>query len=335
MQVQSYFAPKGHVQNLNLLYKPWPERKNNHFLPYGVRLLRNPVDDEIRNRMYMNGERRVLCTLPDRDIEVLTEVKLTRNIIPDSMEDLDMYDLVRNYVLARNVQMEELKAPINSAIRIPGAYTDEGGSGIVVAHRGAKYLLTALHISSVKELVLGCRDKISVYCNGEEHTVNKDQLIYPMARKNKIIPSRNIPLADIAVFQYDGECEGIPLGLNEEEHFVEPLFAIGYPSGEWKYLREDPLPLVSFGFAVPEKSAVQNIEHIQQLFDVDKDYPQARKWFYTGAALPGNSGCPVVDLNGRLKAILCGSIRISDVSGYTILFSPKDIFGAMSYRLAA
>lgn len=323
-------------QKQNPLAKPISDlNRNSHFLPDDMRLSLNPVDDEMRMTMYINRECKTLATLPDRDIAVLTKVKVTRDILPASTQAIDTYDLVRNYVLAKNVEIKELQAAINSTVRIPGAYTEEGGSGIIVNHRGEKYLLTALHISSVKNLVLGLRDNISVYLGEKEFTVNKNQRVYPSVQKNKIIPSRNIPLADIAVFRYDGECEGISLGINRKES-IEPLFAVGFPSGEWKYLREEgPSPLVSFGFAAPEKRVVQNISHVQDLFGVDEYYPQARKLFYTGASLPGNSGCPLVDLNGRLKAILCGSIKTSDVSGYTILFPPNDIFEAMSYRLAA
>ena len=309
---------------------------SRRFLPPNVRLFRNPVDDDRRFETSMAGGYKPLSTLLDRDVAVITNVNLTRCILPHSMEALDRYDLVRNFVLAEKVRIKELQAAINSTVRIPGISLEEGGSGIVLNHGGKKYLLTALHLSSVQNLICGYRNNMPVYFKEKEYLVNKVDLIYPEVDENKkIIPSGNIPLADIAVFEYHGECEGISLG--KKENFIEPLplFTIGYPSGERKYSK-DPLPLVGFGFAVPEKSTVQNIDGVQKLFGVSEDYPQIRKWFYTGAALPGNSGCGLVDLNGRLRAILCGLYKNnSDVTGFTTVFSLNDIFKTIPHRLAA
>ena len=325
-------------------------RSKRIYLPPNVQIRRNPMGNSCEG-VTSNGRFQVFKTLYDRDIGVYEELKVNKGILPSSMDESDRHGVVGNYFRADNVDIQELHDAIKSAVRMPATSGEDCASGVIVRHKDKKYLFTALHISSVNDVVFGYKNNFLVQNGKDEFSLSKEQLIYPKVYSyssfgkaklpsNAIFPTRT-PLADLAIFNYTGNISGIPVQMDKIWSLGEPLFSIGFPAGDMKnYYAENPSPLISFGFAVPEKENVQGLVHLQELLHVNAAYPQSRKMFYTGVSLPGNSGCALVNLNGELKAILCGQFNeFADVKGYTVLFPPQEVFRRVlerdSYYVAA
>ena len=181
------------------------------------------------------------------------------------------------------------------------------GSGVIVEHDEKTYLITATHVLGPK--AFGTPTDLKVF---ERHgadiwarNLEDMAMVYstPQARE------RNLPTADVGIFLYDGNLEGVRLvnPLSPETHIA---VAMGYPgihSNEWM---PNLHPTVSSGKAiVQERKKQQLTPYMQKLLEehgmLDAPEP-VEKILFTGATSGGNSGGGLFSLDGRLLGVCRG-----------------------------
>ncbi|HLD19582.1 MAG TPA: trypsin-like peptidase domain-containing protein [Candidatus Nanoarchaeia archaeon] len=180
-------------------------------------------------------------------------------------------------------------------------------SGIVVNHDGKKYLITATHVLGSK--AFGTPTDLKVFerhgADIQVRNLEDMAMIYstPKARE------RNLPTADVGIFLYDGNLEGVQLvnPLNPETHVA---VAIGYPGIHANVWMPNLHPIVSPGKAIVQERKKQQLTPYMQKFWAEHgmlDAPEPiQKILFTGTTSLGNSGGGLFTLDGRLLGVCRG-----------------------------
>lgn len=196
---------------------------------------------------------------------------------------------------------------IASTVFISSERDKPHGSGVIINHGGVKYLVTATHVLGPK--AFGTPTDLKVFeRHGKKIQVRNLEdmtMLYstPQARE------RNLPNADVGIFLYDGNLEGVELmnPLNPESY---ASVAIGYPGRHSETWMQDLLPTVSPGVAiVQEKKKRELTPYMQNLLAehgmLNSPEP-IEKILFTGSTSGGNSGGGLFSLDGRLLGVCRG-----------------------------
>jgi len=196
---------------------------------------------------------------------------------------------------------------IASTVLISSGRDKPEGSGVIVSHKGVKYLITATHVLGSKSV--GTSTDLKVFeRHGEEIKIRNLEdmtMLYstPQARE------RNLPTADVGIFLYDGDLEGVQL-VNPLNPDTYASVAIGYPGIHSDTWMSDLLPTVSPGKAiVPEKKKQELTPYMKRLLAKHEvaDSPETiQKILFTGSTSGGNSGGGLFSLDGRLLGVCRG-----------------------------
>ena len=268
----------------------------------------------------------------EEQVSVLEGLSLKEDMIPKKIDDVDIHDLVGNYLTAQDVrEMKHLKQPVNSTVAIKSKKYGVA-SGIVVNHSDRKYLVTCSHVLldalykkldtfEVAQLVNGNNCSLSL---------NEMRMVYPTIRTI----NERFPIGDMTVFEYEGELGGIPVEM-EVNPLAQPTpaFAIGYPGYLNKHWQVGS-PLVSFGFAQTEaereKSVPSWFSVVKSLPKADEIKLQLQRILFSGIAISGNSGGPLVNLNGNLLGIFSGSPGMFYPKHVVAFYPVSEIFQRLS-----
>jgi len=196
---------------------------------------------------------------------------------------------------------------VASTVLISGDRNKPHGSGVIVNYDGRKYLITATHVLGPK--AFGNPTDLKVFerhgADIQVRNLEDMAMIYstPKARK------RNLPNADVGIFLYDGNLEGVQLvnPLNPETYIA---VAMGYPGIHANTWLPNLHPTISSGKAiVQERKKQQLTPYMQKLLAEDGmlDAPEAiQKILFIGATSGGNSGGGLFSLDGRLLGVCRG-----------------------------
>lgn len=196
---------------------------------------------------------------------------------------------------------------IASTVLISSDRDKPEGSGVIVSNEGVKYLITATHVLGSKSV--GTPTDLKVFeRHGEEIKVRNLEdmtMLYstPQARE------RNLPTADVGIFLYDGDLEGVQL-VNPLNPDTYVSVAMGYPGIHSDTWMADLRPTVSPGKAiVQEKKRKELTPYMQKLLAEHGmlDVPETvDKILFTGSTSGGNSGGGLFSLDGRLLGVCRG-----------------------------
>lgn len=200
------------------------------------------------------------------------------NTLPTKLEKL-----VGNYYRTENLDEANLQRAIASTVRIAKGPEEKGATGFVVVCDERKYLLTAAHV--VPNTMWGSNglEKVFERNNGGilQRELESMRLVYTSYAE---YPS----IRDMAIFEYDGDLEGIPIQNDFENPQVG--FALGFPLG---YFDKDSGPLLSVGLC-----ANYRISHDEAEPNFETDAKSCA--MFSGRVRSGNSGGPLVNQNGEV-----------------------------------
>lgn len=237
--------------------------------------------------------------------------------IKDELDALTLsnpsYEDQIHFFKSESCTIPELQQAINSVVLVSEYSDTPGGSGIIVSYEGNRYVVTAIHV--VGDLLAGEYSKESElkYFYRDRNNDIKEGI---MSRLNLLYDSttargRALPVTDAAIFRFDGDNLGTE--MSDEDVDIDDkqvAVAIGFPDDFNEGWKESKKPLLSIGRVFRRKPkeytpAIQAIieEHTKKTGE--KLGPDLNI-FYTGRCLPGNSGGPLIDINGKVIAVCHG-----------------------------
>jgi hypothetical protein len=231
------------------------------------------------------------------------------NIVDIGVLDMTrLLDFEGHYLRSGSVRgYSPFEKAIASTVFISSERDKPHGSGVIVRHEGRKYLITATHVLGPK--AFGTPTDLKVFeRNGNEirgRNLEDMTMVYstPQARK------KNIPTADVGIFLYNGDLEGVELvePLNPESYVS---VTIGYPGRHSETWMQDLLPTVSPGRAIVQEKKKRKLTPYMQKLLAEHDMLNApepvEKILFTGSTSGGNSGGGLFSLDGRLLGVCRG-----------------------------
>ena len=226
------------------------------------------------------------------------------------LSDLDISQLLLyegDFLIEGSLPITTLRNAAKNTVFISSDRNKPHGSGVVVNHNGQKYLVTATHILGSK--CVGAPTNLKVFeRNGDKIvTANLEDvaMLYstPQARKRKL------PVADVGVFEYKGNLEGVQLHqpMNPD---IYVSIALGYPGIHADKWIGDLRPLASTGKAIVEEKRKKELTPCMQKLLAEHgmlDVPESvQKIIFTGATSGRNSGGGLFALEGKLLGVCRG-----------------------------
>jgi len=244
--------------------------------------------------------------------KILDGITVNEGELHKVTSESDPLNLIGNWLTAQQVNIPTLVQLIRSTVLISSEKNKSigYGSGVIVNHKGRKYLVTATHV--IGEMCFGKDIGLHAYqkVDGVEHS-------FPLTQTNLVYHSltateKGLPKGDIAIFEYNGPINGVEVSELNAKDRVQ-AFAIGFPGLHSDTWSKDLEPLLSFGFAYTnQKPKVANpyIDHLlakhPSLSDSRKNERFLNKIIFTGVTTGGNSGGGVFNLSGEIIGVCKG-----------------------------
>lgn len=206
----------------------------------------------------------------------------------------------------------ELQHIIRSTILVSDTPDYPGGSGVIVAFEGKKYVVTATHV--IGDLVAGeyGREELK-YFYKDTHGEVKEGI---MSRANILYDSttareRGLQATDAAIFPFVGDNEGVEISdLDVPTDNSQVAVAVGYPGEHHDGWKDTGRPLLSVGkmFKDKPKEMTPAMRAIieQHTKETGETEGVDLKVNFTGRIVPGNSGGPLVDTQGKVVGVCHG-----------------------------
>jgi S1-C subfamily serine protease len=201
----------------------------------------------------------------------------------------------------------ELEGVINAAVLVSDGTHVPGGSGVIINFDGNKYIVTATHVigslladHSATELKYFYRNKAGEIIEGH---MNRNNMLYDSITARE----KGLPVTDIAIFTFDGANDGVGMSVQEVPTDTRQLaVAVGFP-GEYRAGWKGSIkPLLSIGKIFKERPREITPYMKKLMKSTDQKIELDLNVFYTGRILPGNSGGPIVDSQGKVIAVCSG-----------------------------
>lgn len=226
------------------------------------------------------------------------------------LSDLDLSGILHyegDFLTEGSLPSSALRNVAKNVVFISSDRNKPHGSGVVVNHNGQKYLVTATHILGSK--CFGKPTDLKVFERNGDNIVAAHLEDVAMLYSTPQARERKLPAADVGVFEYKGNLEGVQLHhpMNADTYVA---IALGYPGIHADKWLGDLKPLASSGKAiVQEKRKKELTPYMQKLLAEHGmlDAPESvQKIIFTGATSGGNSGGGLFTLEGKLLGVCRG-----------------------------
>lgn len=239
---------------------------------------------------------------------------------PTQVKDALDEDVFRNpssedrihFFKSEGCTIPELQQVIHSTILVSETPDYPGGSGVIIIFEGKKYVVTATHV--IDDLLAGEHGKEELKyfyrdTHGEvkEGIMSRDKILYDSTTARE----RGLQATDAAIFAFDGDNEGVETSdLDVPTDNSQVAVAVGYPGEHHDGWKDTGRPLLSVGkiFKDKPKEMTPAMRAIieQHARETGETEGMDLKVNFTGRIVPGNSGGPLVDTNGRVIGVCHG-----------------------------
>jgi hypothetical protein len=240
-------------------------------------------------------------------------------------------DYLEASAISDSDQLSQLSQSIDSTVFISGDRFKPNGSGIVVNYDGDKYLITATHVIAKK--AFGNPTDLKVFERNEDRVIITDLESLRMVYSSITARQENLPVGDVAVFQYSGELKGVDLAELVPGSYES--VAVGYPGNHANIWMENLRPLLSPGqVVIPSKSEKKLTPYMQKLMEkhgLNNTPASVPKIIFTGATSGGNSGGGLFTLDSKLIGVCRGPEgTIGKETGNEEFYSVKEVLEAIA-----
>ena len=226
------------------------------------------------------------------------------------LSDLDLSRILEyegDFLIESSLPSSNLRNAAKNLVFISSDRNKPHGSGVGVNHNGQKYLVTATHILNSK--CFGTPTNLRVFERNGDNIVTANLEDVAMLYSTPQAGKRKLPTADVGIFEYNGNLEGVQLHqpMNPDAYVA---IALGYPGIHADKWLGDLRPLASPGKAIVQEKRKKELTPYMQKLLAEQGMLNApesvQKIIFTGATSGGNSGGGLFTLEGKLLGVCRG-----------------------------